>query len=79
MLVCMSALAVVSGTGMVMTTLSAKSLLLKPAFTFVFTSIRVLPSSVIRGVTCTDAGSAAAAIPHMWLYSLADLTLCQKL
>lgn len=53
MLVCMSALAVVSGTGMVMTTLSAKSLLLKPAFTFVFTSIRVRPSSVIRGVTCT--------------------------
>jgi len=52
-LVCMSACAVVSGTGIVMTTLSAKSLLLKPAFTFVFTSIRVLPSSVIRGVTCT--------------------------
>ena len=53
MLVCTSARAVVSGTGMVMTTLSAKSLLLNPAFTFVFTSMRVRPSSVIRGVTCT--------------------------
>jgi hypothetical protein len=43
----------VSGTGMVITTLSANSLLLNPAFTFVFTSMRVRPSSVIRGVTCT--------------------------
>ena len=54
MLVCRSARAVVSGTGMVMTTLSANSLLLKPALTFVFTSIRVLPNSVIRGVTCSS-------------------------
>lgn len=53
MLVWMSALAVVSGTGMVMTTLSAKSLLPKPAFTLMFTCIRVRPSSLISGVTCT--------------------------
>ena len=44
-----------------MTTLSAKSLLLKPAFTFVFTSIRVLPSSVIRGVTCSRSTYPEAA------------------
>lgn len=53
MSVWISALAVVSGTGMVITTFSAKSLLPKPALTLTLTCIRVRPSSLISGVTCT--------------------------
>ena len=59
MLVCRSARAVVSGTGMVMTTLSANSCLLKAAFTLAFTSSRVRPSSLISGVTCAAPKQAA--------------------
>ena len=81
MLVCMSVLAVVSGTGMVMTTLSAKSLLLKPAFTLVFTSIRVRPSSVIKGVTykplntqCLPATGQSIPVAAAWTFLPFELT-----
>jgi hypothetical protein len=47
----MSALAVLSGTGMLTTVLRAKVLLSKPALTFTLTSSRVRPSSLISGTT----------------------------
>ena len=50
-LVWISALAVLSGTGTVTTTLRAKSFSLKALFTLTFTSSRVRPSSLITGST----------------------------
>lgn len=61
----MSALAVVSGTGMVMTTLSAKSLAPKPALTLVLTCMRVRPSSLISGTTCAARPDSSALLPPL--------------